>query len=178
MVFQTCFLCIYEHRLLSAVVLFFSLLFCVVIRKILPTCIKILYFFQQFYISVFYICLNVSRTDISIQFKIVKPLYFWKQPILPHNFCHTFFSMSVSRYHFVPLISVCVLASQQFKHLQLTVHFQMCFLHLFFFKHSLPILGHVKWSGVCSRETEPVIGTDTQRGEGGVGIFFLRDWFM
>lgn len=40
MVFQTCFLCICEHKLLSAVVLFFSLLFYVVIGKILPTCIK------------------------------------------------------------------------------------------------------------------------------------------
>lgn len=50
----------------------------------------------------------------------------------------------------------------------------MCFLPLFFFKHSLPILGHVNWSGVCSRETEPVIGTDTQRGEGGVDFFFKR----
>ena len=45
MVFQTCFLCICEHKLLSAVVFSVFLVFCVVIRKILPTCIKILYFF-------------------------------------------------------------------------------------------------------------------------------------
>lgn len=52
MVLQTCLLCVCEYKVLSAVVLFFSLLFCVVIGKILPTCIKN----SLFLLVVFYLC--------------------------------------------------------------------------------------------------------------------------
>lgn len=44
----------------------------------------------------------------------------------------------------------------------------MCFLPLFFFRHSLPILGHVNW---YVPEKQDQLQAQTHKGEKG-GIFF------